>query len=182
MSPLFQSVPSPHPTLLPVEQLMQRLDQRFQKRGGPGGQHRNKVSTAAILVDGETGLVAEANESRSQRSNRSIACQRMRNQMATRLRTPSPLSQETPRLDPLEWAARDRLKKLRFKISQRNHDFAIAVACILNDFVAAEGSIAEVAEFWRVSNNRLLEPLRQHRPALEILQEYRQQNGLHPLR
>ena len=46
--------------------------------GGPGGQHRNKTSSAVRLVHTPTGLTVTATERRSQFMNRSRALERLR--------------------------------------------------------------------------------------------------------
>jgi len=46
--------------------------------GGPGGQHRNKTSSAVRLVHTPTGLTVTATERRSQSLNRSMALERLR--------------------------------------------------------------------------------------------------------
>ena len=53
-----------HPALCKIEQLRDECEVRFQRRSGPGGQHRNKVETAVILIHAPTGVKAEANERR----------------------------------------------------------------------------------------------------------------------
>ena len=44
---------------------------------GPGGQHRNKVSTGVRVVDNITGLSAEATDSKSQKTNKEAAFQKL---------------------------------------------------------------------------------------------------------
>jgi protein subunit release factor A len=46
--------------------------------GGPGGQHRNKTSSAVRIVHLPTGVTVTATERRSQLRNRSAALQRLR--------------------------------------------------------------------------------------------------------
>ena len=55
-----------HPASLDVQRLLVDCESRRERRGGPGGQHRNKVETAVVLRHLPTGIVAEANERRSQ--------------------------------------------------------------------------------------------------------------------
>jgi len=50
--------------------LLAQCRMEFFRASGPGGQHRNKVSTAVRLIHEATGVKAEAVESRSQVDNR----------------------------------------------------------------------------------------------------------------
>ncbi|MDP1661208.1 MAG: peptide chain release factor-like protein, partial [Phycisphaerales bacterium] len=58
--------------------------------GGPGGQHRNKVSTLITLTHRPTGQQAHAGERRSQSENKSVALRRLRLTLAVHIRTPAP--------------------------------------------------------------------------------------------
>jgi hypothetical protein len=55
---------------------------------GPGGQKRNKTSSAVRLVHIPTGLAVRAEETRSQSSNRKLALGRLRIEIALRRRGP----------------------------------------------------------------------------------------------
>jgi protein subunit release factor B len=53
------------------------LEETFSRSGGPGGQHVNKVSSAATLLHRPTGLSVTASDSRSQAKNRHLALGRL---------------------------------------------------------------------------------------------------------
>src|ERR1700712_2100056 len=56
------------------------------RASGPGGQKRNKTSSAIRLVHEPGGIAAIANESRSQQDNRKSALRRLRHRMTLMLR------------------------------------------------------------------------------------------------
>ena len=66
--------------------LLGQCEVHTYKASGPGGQHRNKVSSAIRLHHRPTGITALANESRSQRDNKVKALRRLRMNIACRLR------------------------------------------------------------------------------------------------
>jgi protein subunit release factor B len=53
------------------------LEESFSRSGGPGGQHVNKVSSAASIRHRPTGLAVTASDSRSQAENRHLALSRL---------------------------------------------------------------------------------------------------------
>lgn len=58
------------------------------RASGPGGQKRNKTSSAVRLRHGPSGLMTIAEESRSQHDNKIRALRRLRREMALQLRDP----------------------------------------------------------------------------------------------
>ncbi|HEY5743368.1 MAG TPA: peptide chain release factor-like protein [Terrimicrobiaceae bacterium] len=53
------------------------LEESFSRAGGPGGQHVNKVSSAATIRHRASGLGVTASDSRSQSANRKLALSRL---------------------------------------------------------------------------------------------------------
>ena len=60
-----------------LDALARECDVEFTRTGGPGGQHRNKTSTAVRLTHRPSGIVVIASERRSQSRNRTLALQRL---------------------------------------------------------------------------------------------------------
>ncbi len=66
--------------------LLRQCEVHTYKSSGPGGQHRNKVSSAVRLVHEPTRICAHGDDSRSQHENKRLALKRLRMNIAMRLR------------------------------------------------------------------------------------------------
>ncbi|MEI7836507.1 MAG: peptide chain release factor-like protein, partial [Planctomycetota bacterium] len=66
--------------------LLAHCDVHVYRSSGPGGQHRNKVSSAVRLLHRPTGVTGHGDESRSQQDNRRMALRRLRMNIACRIR------------------------------------------------------------------------------------------------
>src|ERR1700739_4691996 len=67
-------------------QLLQQCEVDTYRASGPGGQKRNKTSSAVRLRHLPSGLIVIAEESRSQHENRARALRRMRQALFLQLR------------------------------------------------------------------------------------------------
>ncbi len=110
-------MPYNHPAALPSEKLLAECDVKFVRRSGPGGQHRNKVSTGVVLVHRPTGVKAEAAERRSQAENRAVALFRLRVNLALEIRRPV---KETVPSGPLKKGATAGLSSSAGRNSRKN--------------------------------------------------------------
>jgi RF-1 domain len=182
-------VDSPHPAILGDVEFDKRIEFRFQRRSGPGGQHRNKVSTGAFVIDVPTGVIAEATENRSQVKNRSEATLRLRMTLAIAVRTVSPLDgallleNAVPVLNcPIEAEVRRRLVESKLKFSQTNPDRSAALALVLNDLHAAGGQPSLIAAAWKSTTSRIITLLKSETAAWILINEIRGHHGRLPLR
>ena len=71
----------------PDDKLLAECRWEAFRASGPGGQKRNKTSSAIRITHEPTGISGIANESRSQAANRAQALRRLRHRMAIELRT-----------------------------------------------------------------------------------------------
>src|SRR5882757_7022630 len=83
-------------TVLTDEQLLAQCEVDTYRASGPGGQKRNKTSSAVRLRHPPSGLLVIAEESRSQHENRARALKRMRQALYLKLRETITADQMTP--------------------------------------------------------------------------------------
>src|SRR5213082_1336286 len=84
-------------TSLTDEQLLNQCKVDTYRASGPGGQKRNKTSSAVRIRHAASGLIVIAEESRSQHENRARALRRLRQALYLKIRdelTPEQLSAE----------------------------------------------------------------------------------------
>src|SRR5216110_2426333 len=77
-------------TTLTDAQLLDQCEVDTYRASGPGGQKRNKTSSAVRLRHPPTGLIVIAEESRSQHDNKAKALKRLRRALFLHLRDPAP--------------------------------------------------------------------------------------------
>src|SRR5438874_7267591 len=70
-------------------QLLAQCEVDTYRASGPGGQKRNKTSSAVRLRHPPTGIIVIAEESRSQHENKAKALQRLRKALFLELRDPA---------------------------------------------------------------------------------------------
>src|SRR5437773_2848723 len=83
-------------TALADEPLLADCDVDTYRASGPGGQKRNKTSSAVRLRHRPTGLLVIAEESRSQHENKARALRRLRMAIALSVRVPLEAAWQPP--------------------------------------------------------------------------------------
>jgi hypothetical protein len=172
--PAFDSA-AVHPAALPLERLLADCDLARTRRGGPGGQHRNKVETAVVVTHRPTGLTGQAAERRSQDLNRQQAIQRLRVRLAVEIREPAGLDQPASDL----WHSRVRGGKL--SVSAEHTDFPALLAEALDRLAAHDWDVAAAAQVLGISATQLVKLLRLEPAALAQLNAMRAAHGLRAL-
>ncbi len=167
-----------HPARLSVDGLLANCVVRVQRRGGPGGQHRNKVETAVVIEHELSGLRAEASERRSQADNRRVAIQRLRMRLALEFRD----FDKTTVLDPPSLLWRSRMSGSRIDVSTEHEDFPAILAELLDALMSLSFDISEASKHFTVTSSQLVGLLRSYQPALTWVNAKRCELGLHRLR
>src|SRR3970040_2208236 len=120
--------------------LKQCREERY-RASGPGGQRRNKVETAVRLRHPQSGVVVQAEESRSLEENRRRALRRLRERIAMEVRAPFDL--EAPAL-PAEFLAQ-RGRDGGLSVNPANRAYPVIVATVLDALESAAGSYAKAS-------------------------------------
>jgi len=167
-----------HPARLSTDELLASCVVRAQRRGGPGGQHRNKVETAIVIEHTLTGLRAEASERRSQADNRRMAIQRLRLTLAVEHREFREAADQEP-ASPL-W--RSRVAGTKINVSTEHDDFPAILAELLDGLQVLMFDLSEASKHFTVTSSQLVSLLRSHPPAFALVNAKRVELALHRLR
>ena len=165
-------------------QLLAQCDVSICRASGPGGQHRNKVSTAVRLVHRPTGINAQGQESRSQHENRRHAVARLRMKIACHVRRP---------VDPhhlvVPEAARSCLHAVRggsspwrLTVGARDRRYWPVAQFLLDLLEAASGRLSEAARWLGVTTSNLASILKEDRHLHAAAQDIRTRHGQGPLK
>jgi hypothetical protein len=109
------------------------------RASGPGGQKRNKTSSAVRLRH-PLGVIATATESRSQHENRTRALGRLREHLALDLREPVELDGYRPPAPLATLLAGSHTRRQRDEPA-----YLTGLAALLDLFVATGGNVAKTA-------------------------------------
>jgi hypothetical protein len=166
--------PPMHPASLPTATLLKACDETHTRRGGPGGQHRNKVETAVVLVHIPTGIRAEASERRSQAENRRVAIGRLRLGLALGHRCPP-----DPAGPSALWKARSTGGRIVVAIT--HDDYPALVAEALDRLQATGWNLPLATLALGVTPSQLTRLFRRQPAAWTMLARQRAAAGLPPL-
>jgi hypothetical protein len=164
--------------LLEDDQLLAECEVHTYRASGPGGQKRNKTSSAVRLHHRPTGLIVVATESRSQHENKARALRRLREAIALGVRRPVDLERfATPQ--PI----RDCLSTDgHFYVGRRDGRYLGACQSILDLTDACGGQISRAAELIGISTANLSSFLTRDGKLLAAVNRIRRAHGHKPLR
>ncbi|MBO6514454.1 MAG: hypothetical protein JJ974_10860 [Phycisphaerales bacterium] len=167
---------SAHPAAVEIEQLLKDCTIHKGRSQGPGGQHRNKVSTHITITHTPTGTNAQAGERRSAAENEKVAISRLRHTLALTIRNPVPIGEIRSDL----WKSRTRDGKII--CSPKHKDYPAMLALALDVLEACKHDPKKAALRLDCSASQLLKLLSQHPPAFVLLNANRAEHKLHPLK
>jgi hypothetical protein len=134
---------------------------------GPGGQKRNKTSSAIRLTHAPTGIGSQAFEARSQNINRQVALRRLRHRLALLVR------EEIP---PGKTSAPELLE-----VSRKSADYPAAMGHVLDVMTGQAWSVSETARALGTSTARLVKFLKNDPMLWTEVNRQRQLAGLRML-
>jgi RF-1 domain len=170
-------------TALTDDQLLAQCVVDTYRASGPGGQKRNKTSSAVRLRHPASGLLVIAEESRSQHENKARALRRMRQALFLKLRD------ELPEVGKTSEAllARQELTAVRTpagRVEARRKDprFWPAAGVVLDVLEAARARVSDAAKLLGISTGNLVDFLSTDPKLFEQANVLRQRHGQKPLK
>ncbi len=161
--------------------LLAQCEVHIYKSSGPGGQHRNKVSSAIRLHHRPTGIKALANESRSQHNNKTQALRRLRMNIACRLRCTASQADFSPPEVVAEclFTARggQAAGTKRLGVGRKDRRFWRVGAVLLDLLEASAGQLAPAAAAIGITTGNFTRVLKSDRHLLAGAQQIRKCHG-----
>ena len=170
-------------TSLSDDVLLAQCEVDTYRASGPGGQKRNKTSSAVRLRHEPSGLIVIAEESRSQHENKAKALRRLKKALFLEIRVeipPDKLNAAHFSSKPEFIAARDADGRLH--LSAKDSRFLPMAGLILDLLVAVEAKVSAVAELLGISTANLISFLETDSKVWQQVNQIRSRFGQRALR
>ena len=168
---------------LTEDQLLNQCEVDTYRASGPGGQKRNKTSSAVRLRHLPSGLIVIAEESRSQHENKAKALNRLRQAIFLHLRDPLPVETLTPELlaSHPDYVGM-RGQEGRLHLSAKSPAFWPVAGVVLDVLATTQAQVSTTAELLGLSTGNLIEFLQANPKLWQEANRLRVQWGLKLLR
>ncbi len=166
-------------TCLSDERLLAQCELDTYRASGPGGQKRNKTSSAVRLRHPPSGLIVIAEESRSQHENRARALRRLRQALYLKLREPLPAVTRPGSLPAVQDC---RNGAGRLDVGKKDPRLWPAAGVILDVLDATQARVSAAAELLEITTANLIEFVALSPKIWEEVQHLRGRFGQKPLR
>ncbi len=167
-------------TALSDEQLLAQCAVDTYRASGPGGQKRNKTSSAVRLRHPPTGLIVIAEESRSQHENRARALRRLRQALYLKWRDELP-PEALADLASRPGYATVRDGEGRIHLRRKDPRYWPVAGLVLDVLQAVGARVSEAAEALGISTGNLIDFLQSDEKVWEQANQLRRRFGLKPL-
>ena len=169
--------------LLDDDALLRQCDVDCYRSSGPGGQKKNKTSSAVRLRHGPTGLIVIAEEDRSQHVNKRRALRRLREAIALKVRAAAPLPEKQGAAAPVTQATLTCITgDGRLAVGRRDARYYVVVDEVLDLLVRAELRVSDAARALGIGTASLVKFLQRDRKLWDRVNRLRVSGGLKPLR
>jgi RF-1 domain len=152
------------------------------RASGPGGQKRNKTSSAVRLRHLPSGLIVIAEESRSQHENRARALRRLRQALFLEIRDELPADRLAPEALAQHEDYRDARSDGRLHLGRKDPRFWPAVGVVLDVLCAVEARVSDAARVLGISTGNLIDFLESDPKVWQQANGLRARFGQKPLR
>jgi hypothetical protein len=165
------------------EQLLHQCEVDTYRASGPGGQKRNKTSSAVRLRHPPSNLIVIAEESRSQHENRARALRRLRQALYLKVRDDLRPEELAPGVFGVREGFRGALTPGgRLDLGRKDPRFWPAVGVVLDVLSAVGAQVSTAAEILGISTANLVAFLATDAKVWEQANHLRQRFGQKPLR
>jgi hypothetical protein len=163
-------------------QLLDQCEVDTYRASGPGGQKRNKTSSAVRIRHPPSGLIVIAEESRSQHENRARALRRLRQALYLQVRDALPADTLTVEaLARRDDYAQARNPAGRLDLGRKDPRFWPAAGLVLDVLEALEARVSEAAEVLGISTGNLVDFLQTDPKVWQQANQQRVRFGHKPL-
>jgi len=162
-------------------QLLAQCEVDTYRASGPGGQKRNKTSSAVRIRHLPSELIVIAEESRSQHENRARALKRLKQAFFLKLRDPigpEALGSVSQRAE----LASVRSAAGKLEVGRKDARYWPAVGLVLDVLEATSARVGEAAEALGISTGHLIDFLEMDPKVWEQANQMRQRFGHKPLK